>query len=235
MIVLSKTRIVIMFILTFIFACAGIGTVIAGRQGGWSLVLFAAATAIVTIVLLPISRPQTDELPARIAQFPKPITLTVHRGRGLLLTLASSMVALALFFGLSSSGGFLGSVVFYTASSLVFGAMGLMLLAATTKPNRLTVDAEGLSFENIICTRRWGWHDVQDFRAVSAVMHGKRIIKVTGIIGFDDRKAMNTSRARRRKKRMGVSTTIPNHFGASDDELASALNAWRLRAISEGL
>jgi hypothetical protein len=232
-IVWSKTRIVIVFILTVIFGCAGIDTVIAGRQGGWPLVLFAIALAMVFIVSLSTAQPRTEVLRTRITQYPKPITITGRGGRGLFLALASSILALVFFFGLLSSPASVGSVVFYSVLVTFFGVSALILTAATIKPNRLTMDAEGLTLKGIFQTRRWKWRDIQDFKAISAVTYGKRTIKVKDIIGFDDRNAKQTARANRQKERIGVSTSFPNQFGPSDDELASALNAWRLQAISD--
>jgi hypothetical protein len=234
MIIWSKPRIVIMVILTLVFAWAGIETVIAGQKGEWPLVLFATALAIIFIVSQSTAPPRTEVLRTQISQYPKPITLTGRRGRSLFLALASSMIALVYLFGLFSSPALLGSVVLYTLLIVVFGAPALILAAATIKPNRLMIDAEGLTLKNLFQTRRWAWGDIQGFRAISAVTYGKRIIKVKDIIGFDDRNAKKTARADRQKKRLGASTSFPNHFGLSDDELAYALNAWRLKAISDG-
>jgi len=144
------------------------------------------------------------------------------------------MIALVFFFALLSSPVLVGSVILYSVLMTVFGVSALILTAATIKPNRLIMDAEGLTLKNIFQTRRWEWRNIQDFRAISAVTYGKRSIKVKDIIGFDDRNTKQTARANRQKQRIGVSTSFPNQFGPSDDELASALNAWRQRAISDG-
>lgn len=234
MFVWSKNRFVIVFISTVILGCAGIGMVIEGRQGGWPTILFATAGALVFIASLSSTQPRTELLPAQITQYPEPITLTGRRGRRLLVALASTMFALVFFLGLLSSPVLVGSVIFYSVLVTVFGVSALILAAATIKPNRLIMDAEGLTLKNTFQTRRWKWRDIQDFRAISAVTYGKRIVKATHIIGFDDRNAKETVRVNRHKKRVGTSTSFPNLFGPSDDELASALNAWRQRAISDG-
>lgn len=233
MFIWSKTRFVIVFIIAVVFGCAGIDMVIEGRQVGWPTVMFAAALAIVFIASLSTVQPRAEVLRPQITQFPKPITLTGRRRRGLFMALASSMIALVIFFGLLSSPVLVGSVILYSVLMTVFGVSALILTAATIIPNRLIMDAEGLTLKNIFQTRRWEWCDVQDFRAISAVTYGKRSIKVKDIIGFNDRNAKQTARANRQKQRIGVSTSFPNQFGPSDNELASALNAWRQRAISD--
>ncbi|GEM_PF-2743313 len=233
MFVWSKTRFVILFIITAILGCAGIGMIIEGRQGGWPTILFATAGALVFIAMLSPIQPRTELLRTQITQYPKPITLTGRRGRRLLVALASTMFALVFFLGLLSSPALLGSVVFHSVLLVVFGAFGVILIAGTIKPSRLTLDTEGLTLKTVFRTRRWKWRDIRDFRAISVVTYGKRIIKAKHIIGFDDRNATQTARVNRHKKRVGASTSFPNQFGPSDDELASALNAWRQLAISD--
>ncbi|MEV4609467.1 hypothetical protein MRBLMR1_004553 [Neorhizobium sp. LMR1-1-1.1] len=234
MFIWSKTRFVIVFIIAIVFGGAGIDMVIEGRQGGWPTVMFAIAFAIVFIASLSTVQPRTEVLRLPVSQYPKSIKLTGRRGRGLFMALASSMIALVFFFALLSSPVLVGSVILYSVLMTVFGVSALILTAATIKPNRLIMDAEGLTLKNIFQTRRWEWRNIQDFRAISAVTYGKRSIKVKDIIGFDDRNTKQTARANRQKQRIGVSTSFPNQFGPSDDELASALNAWRQRAISDG-
>ncbi|PYE30631.1 PH (Pleckstrin Homology) domain-containing protein [Rhizobium sp. PP-WC-1G-195] len=233
-IVWSKARIVIVFILTVIFGCAGVDTVIAGQQGGWAIVLFATALAIVFIVSLSAAKPRTDVLRTQITQYPNPIKLTGRRGRSLFLALASSMMALVNLFGLLSFPAMVGSVIFHSVLLTVFGVSALILTAATIRPSRLTMDKEGLTLKNIFRIRRWEWRDIKEFRPISAVTYGKRIVKMKDAIGFDDRNAKKTARANRQKKLLGTSASFPNQFGPSDDELAFSLNAWRLRAISDG-
>lgn len=234
MFIWSKTRFVIVFIIAIVFGGAGIDMVIEGRQGGWPTVMFAIAVAIVFIASLSTVQPRTEVLRLPVSQYPKSIKLTGRRGRGLFMALASSMIALVFFSALLSSPVLVGSVILYSVLMTVFGVSALILTAATIKPNRLIMDAEGLTLKNIFQTRRWEWRNIQDFRAISAVTYGKRSIKVKDIIGFDDRNTKQTARANRQKQRIGVSTSFSNQFGPSDDELASALNAWRQRAISDG-
>lgn len=231
MIVLSKRCIVASFVLSLFFTVAGTSMVIEGRKGGWAVSLFGLAMVIFSIASFLAARPKILNRPM-IQQYPEPVILNGRRGQSLSLAIVSILIAAVFFTGVLKSSS-TGGMILHAVLSFVFGVGAFLMLAATIKPIRLTINTEGLVLENVFHSSRWVWRDVQNFRAISAVKRGKRSIKIKQTIGFDDHNPRKAAQADRLRKLLGVTASIPNHFGVSDAELASALNAWRARALLE--
>lgn len=230
MVVMSTRRIVALLGFTLLFAFAGASMVIEGRQGGWPVFLIFLCLAAVFITSHFAARPQSEKPLSIIEAYPEPVTLNGRRGRNLLFAMAYCGVSSVFIFALLSSPSLTGSAILYFVLSAIFGTLALVLAAAAIKPIRLTLDSEGLVFSSLLHTRQWGWQDVQDFKSISTMTLGGRIIKMKGTIGFNDRNAKSTNRL---KKQTGRTTSISNQFGVSDDELAFVLNSWRLRAVKD--
>jgi len=230
MVTMSTRRIVALLGISLFFTFAGVSMVIEGRQGGWPVFLIFLCFAVVFITSHFAARSQSEKPLSIIEAYPKPVTLNGQRGRNLLSALACCGVSSAFIFALLSSPPLTGSVVLYFVLSVIFGVPAFVLATAAIKPNRLTLDSKGLVFSSLFHTRQWIWQDVQDFKAISTATQGKRVTKIKETIGFNDRNARNSDRLR---KQIGRTTSISNQFGISDDELASALNSWRLRSVTD--
>ncbi|MBB5276900.1 hypothetical protein HNR26_002978 [Rhizobium rosettiformans] len=229
MAVMSRMRFAILMSLALLFALGGALMVVEGREGGWPVLLFFLSSAVVfTVVRYP--RKLTSEPSVSIvAAYPEPVTLVGQRGRNLLIAGVSAVLAL-IPSSFSPAYALPGGVISHLAFSMVFGVPALVLAAVAIRPNRLTLDSEGMKFTTLLSTKQWSWRDVQDFTPVSSITRAGRIIPVRQIIGFTDRNADEPGRS---APQSGKNSMFANQFAVSDEELASALNFWRRRGVAD--
>lgn len=229
MAVMSRMRFVILMSLALLLALGGASMVVEGREGGWPVFLFFLSSVVI-FAAVRFSRKLTSEVSVSIvAAYPEPVTLVGQRRRNLLIAGVSGVLALVpISFSPASplSGGAIGHLAF----AMVFGVPALVLAAVAIRPNRLTLDSEGMKFTTLLSTKRWRWRDVQDFTPVSSITRGGRAIPVRQIIGFTDRNAEEPGRS---APQSGKNSMFANQFAVSDEELASALNFWRRRAVAD--
>lgn len=229
MAVMSRLRFVILLTIMLLFSLCGASMVVEGRVGGWPVFLVFSSIAVILVTVRFPPKPTLGKSVSIIDAYPEPVTLVGQRRRNILVAVASGVLAsmpIALLLTTPSSGDAIAHLIFST----IFGVPALVLAAAAIRPNRLTLDSEGMKLTTLRSTKRWRWRDVDEFTPVASVTRGAKVIPVRQIIGFNDR---NAKRPGRLALQSGKNSIFANQFAVSDQELALALNFWRRRAVPD--
>jgi len=224
---------------TIIVALVGIGAGFTGldllsdgRSGAWRLLILATAVAVfLTSGWLQYSKPSQLSTSA-VQGFPQPIVLVAGRSRYIALGLASLCMFAAFTDATRFGNGEIGYIILFILLFGLFGLPGILLIAASLKPDRLVLGRQSLVSRSLFGPKEWRWEDVADFQATTTILRGKRKVHVKGYIQFQDRSSDGTRKGARLTRLTGSNASLNNRFRISDEELASLLNHWRQRAIA---